>query len=333
MDFSDRRRRDRIKLGSRVILKLCSAIDDAKDIKEKKDVANDVVIFIDAIKEYLVQTVLKQDLNDLTECIYHRPPDDEEDRQAAIALLSTCSRSDYTTIADSIMKQSKLPQDTMPSYYKMTKHRPNFFEYLLHFDEMEDEPESEEEAENNQPILEEAESDHPIFVNQPVLVGKLEGGYEAGLKIMLEKTSKKRKFDEVIEGNEELIVINSYDGAEHSKNHKSQTSLISFSSQIFNEKIIRESGYSTASPNNILTWMQLRGPEKPQNVLPVAKEVYQEIKAVLEYPDDVVAEKLDGKRFSIYEVSDGKMLYMILQHSLYSRRNKPYLLCTCLREE
>ena len=52
---------------------------------------------------------------------------------------------------------------------------------------MEDEPESEEEAENNQPILEEAASNQPILVNQPVLVGKLEGGYEAGLKIMLKK--------------------------------------------------------------------------------------------------------------------------------------------------
>ena len=71
MDLSHRRRRDRIKLGSRVILKLCSAIDDAKDIKNKKDVANDVVIFIDTIKEHLVQTVIKQDLNNLTECIYH----------------------------------------------------------------------------------------------------------------------------------------------------------------------------------------------------------------------------------------------------------------------
>ena len=36
IDLSDRRRRDRIKLGSCVILKLCSAIDDAKDIKDKK---------------------------------------------------------------------------------------------------------------------------------------------------------------------------------------------------------------------------------------------------------------------------------------------------------
>ena len=87
MDLSHRKRRDRIQLGSRVILKLCSAIDDAKDIKNKKDIANDVVIFIDAIKEYLVQTVLKQDLNNLRECIYHRSAGDDEDCTATVVLL------------------------------------------------------------------------------------------------------------------------------------------------------------------------------------------------------------------------------------------------------
>ena len=57
-----------------------------KDIKEKTDVANDVVIFIDAIKDYLVQTVLKQDLNDLSECVYHWPLNDEgEDLSATIS--------------------------------------------------------------------------------------------------------------------------------------------------------------------------------------------------------------------------------------------------------
>ena len=104
MDLSDRRRRDRIQLASQVVLKLSNAIDVSKDIKEKRDVANDVVIFIDAIKDHLVQTVLKQDLNDLSECVYHRPLDDEgEDLSAAISLLQTCSRNDYTTIADSIL--------------------------------------------------------------------------------------------------------------------------------------------------------------------------------------------------------------------------------------
>ena len=86
----------------------------------------------------------------------------------------------------------------------------------------------------------------------------------------------------------------------------------------FNEKLIRESGYSPASLNNILTWIQLSRTKKPHHVLPVAKEVYQDIKAVLKYPDYVVSEQLDGKWFSIYRVSDVKILYMILQHSLYS---------------
>ena len=62
MDLSDRRRRDRIQ------------IDVLKDIKEKKDIANDVVIFIDAIKDHLVQIVLNQDLNDLSQYVYHQPP-------------------------------------------------------------------------------------------------------------------------------------------------------------------------------------------------------------------------------------------------------------------
>ena len=193
--------------------------------------------------------------------------------------------------------------------------------------------ESPEEAESNQSILEEAANSHPIVVSQSVLVGKLEGGYEAGIKMMLRKTKIKRKIDDFIGNKEELIIIDSYNGVEHSKNHKSKTSLISFSSQLFNKKIIRELGYSTASPNNILTWMQLRGPEKPQNVLPVSTEVYKEIKTIQEYLDNIVKEELDGKRFSIYEVSDGKMLYMLLQHSLYSRLHKPYFLYTCLRGE
>ena len=63
MDLSDKRRKDRIQLAGQIVLKLSITIDVLKDIKEKRDVANDVVIFIDAIKDRLVQTVLKQDLN------------------------------------------------------------------------------------------------------------------------------------------------------------------------------------------------------------------------------------------------------------------------------
>lgn len=51
-----------------------------------------------------------------------------------------------------------------------------------------DKTESSEEAESNHPILEEAARSQTNVVNQPVLVAKLEGGHEAGMKIMLRKT-------------------------------------------------------------------------------------------------------------------------------------------------
>ena len=54
MDLRYRRRRDRIQVASQIVLKLSNAIDILIDVKEKRNVANDVVIFIDAIKDYLV---------------------------------------------------------------------------------------------------------------------------------------------------------------------------------------------------------------------------------------------------------------------------------------
>ena len=194
MDLSDRRSRGNIHLASQIVLKLSNTIDVSKDNKEKRDVANNVVIFIDAIKDHLVQTELKQDLNDLSECVYHQPPDDEgKDCSAAISLLGTCSGNDYTTIADSILAQFDVCQDELSSSYHMTKQCPNFVETQLNVQDLSGEAESPEEADSNQLILEEAASSQPIVVNQPVCVDQLEGGYEAGMKIMLRKTRKKNK--------------------------------------------------------------------------------------------------------------------------------------------
>ena len=127
MDLSDKRRKDRIQLAGQIVLKLSITIDVLKDIKEKRDVAKDVVIFIDAIKDHLLQTVLKQDLNDLSECVYHRPPNDEgEDHSATIFLLQTCSKNDYTAIADSILVQFDVCKDKLPSFFRMIKQHPKY---------------------------------------------------------------------------------------------------------------------------------------------------------------------------------------------------------------
>ena len=73
----------------------------------------------------------------------------------------------------------------------MTKQRPNFAETQLNVRDFSGEAESSEEAESNQSMLEEAASSQPIVVHQAVLVGKLEGGCEAGMKIMLITNLKK----------------------------------------------------------------------------------------------------------------------------------------------
>ena len=62
MDMCVKRRRERINLGSQIVLMTSSDIDDINYIKDKNAVVNDVVIFIDTMKEYIIQDVLKLNL-------------------------------------------------------------------------------------------------------------------------------------------------------------------------------------------------------------------------------------------------------------------------------
>ena len=103
MDLCVKRRRERIKLGSQIVMKMCSGIDDINDIKEKNAVANDVVIFIDTMKEYIIQDVLKLDLNDMMECIYDRPPEPEIPN-SAVTMLTKCTRSEYNQLSAQMTK-------------------------------------------------------------------------------------------------------------------------------------------------------------------------------------------------------------------------------------
>ena len=73
----------------------------------------------------------------------------------------------------------------------------------------------------------------------------------------------------------DFIVIDSYDGAEHSRNDEGRTNVLSYSSQVFNNQTLAM-GTSTSSSFNILTWMQMVGEEKPANIFPVVKDHYDE---------------------------------------------------------
>ena len=136
MDLCVKRRKERIKLGSQIVLKMCSGIDDFNNIKEKNDVGNDVVVFLDTIKEYIIQDVLKLNLKDLTECNYERPPE-EEIPDVAVTLLTKCTRSEYRTLKTQVTKDFNFPEASIPSHYLMTNGRPEFTEHEVVVEKLE----------------------------------------------------------------------------------------------------------------------------------------------------------------------------------------------------
>ena len=154
MDLCVKRRKERIKLGSQIVLKMCSGIDDFNNIKEKNDVGNDVIIFLDTIKEYIIQDVLKLNLKDLIECNYERPPE-EEIPDVAVTLLTKCTRREYKTLKTQVEKDFNLPEASIPSHYQMTKGRPEFTEHEVIVEKVEVESvevESDSEYEGDEDI-------------------------------------------------------------------------------------------------------------------------------------------------------------------------------------
>ena len=124
-----------------------------------------------------------------------------------------------------------------------------------------------------------------------------------------------------LEGN--IIVLDSYDGAQHTGRHK--TNIVSYSSQIFSESTVR-SGASPAESLNILTRQQVLGEEKAENLFPVVHSVFSMKQALYEGKE---TSPVANCQINYYDMHDGKMLYMLTQHSLYNRKHHPFLLCTC----
>ena len=80
---------------------------------------------------------------------------------------------------------------------------------------------------------------------------KIEGIYKDYLKILVQQHEARGRVDNV---NEEMIVIDSIDGAEHLKSKKNVTSIISYSSQMYSPSMVTENKVSAGSSTNILTW-------------------------------------------------------------------------------
>ena len=96
-----------------------------------------------------------------------------------------------------------------------------------------------------------------LQASENILGGRIEGTYETYVSIMADKHfSCGRK----LEG--ELIVMDSYDGADHGHTVLKNNGIVSYSSQMFSLSTI-QSGSSPAGNFNILTWQQMLGKETP----------------------------------------------------------------------
>jgi hypothetical protein len=123
------------------------------------------------------------------------------------------------------------------------------------------------------------------------------------------------------------MVLDSIDGAEHLKSKKSITSVISFSSTMFTPNWINTRSITAGSSLNILTWQQLSGQESLYRMIP-AVEDYFNSKALLQ--NDITG--TSRSKYWCYDMHhDGKMLYLLTQHSQWNHIFHPFLLCTCAR--
>ena len=330
-------------------------------ISKNEELACDVLNLIDSVKQWIVETKIGLRLEkykdlplvpvdgDLIEDV-----DLHKKRGYALAkqLLGHTSRSGYENVRKSIFElvddKEGLP---IPSHYSMMKDCPEMETFCVPIMKA-----VEEGTENEGNSLEvematygggeEEEGvlmspDAPIVEDDSMLeerlVGKddddkntvtgarIKGGYSAAVKIM-EKKNKERmnRCKQHPPSNDSMIVIDSFDGAEHSKSHKSITNVISYSSILYSAHLINNKCVTSGSSRSILTWQQMGGKESVERVLAAVRDHY-------ESKQRFIVENDNSSKYTFYDMHDGKMLYLLTQHGQWNRKYHPFLLCKCSR--
>jgi hypothetical protein len=272
----------------------------------------------------------------------------------SIALLTATTMSGYANVHAKLFRNPNLHQSgpkLLPSYYMLTKNRPKIEELsltdnninnnYLHLDSAEDAmsyynllPLDDSISVDMQVVTMMSQLASPTarinppsetgaseeIETQPFMGAKLVGSFLDYVNRMREKHTKAR--DCPITEDTKIVVLDSYDGAEHSTTSGKRVNVISFNSQLFCRETI-QSGATTAGSFNILTWQQVRGEEKCSVIFPVLDNIFKEKTDLMKrYP-----------HVSIYEMHDGKMLYILTQHCLFNCKHHPFLLCKCKRGE
>ena len=235
-------------------------------------------------------------------------------------MLGELTLNGYKRVSDQIRRQFKIPNEWMPSFYKLTKNRPVIDKLTVLPTETvlinsEPAPLNASGAElvnqladvglfvedsdldiNATEVAHEAPTSHDSSSNIDVnsFIGKnlsiedcltklkvsrstdsfegvkIAGMYHDYMKLMVKTHKEKgRTLDRG-----KIMVLDSYDGAEHSRTEKTNTNVVSFSSKIVSSGTIK-SGLTTGKSMDILTWQQIKCDEKLSTMLPALTDVFQ----------------------------------------------------------
>ena len=348
---------------------IASCVDKQKVKKEgngyyvdNQDFAHELLNVVNAIKDRL-SLKLKIDLKsiDFPE-VCELIPDDEE-RQANLLYFEDPEVIDlaYQIMAESTgrgyerirKKHNKVrPESQLPSKYILEKNLPmkvmglqfcmpcsdeevtvkedillgkNYSTSLLH---------NEEEAmaffSQTQEEVEETDKESSSASTFKKVIGaKLDGDYLDYVNLMRNKHTTKGN---CINDGEDILLINSFDGAEAFKSQKCVGSVVSFSSCLLTSNMLETGLVTAGSSFNILTWLQVIGKEDLKLLTCVLPQDFWDFKRHLE-TSNIKLDKLPNSKLWCYEVHDAKMLYSMLQHSQWNRIHHPFLLCKCKRTD
>ena len=347
-------RKDRIADVGKTILGACIDRTKFRDnadeyLHNNTALGVEVLNLLDGVKVYLesklrikfdsMKDVAMIPIENDTEGRINRLDDKNKMHQVAIALLGESTQSGYKRMRRKIKKSTGTK---LPTYESLTKHRPEvvsvkYDEGVMGEDDEEAAVEGVDGNEDEDRYVDffEMEGFPPEFQqieealrqisddsSDGIVGAKIQGSYEDYMNIMKSKHEMKGRTMKNDDGAEDsAVVIDSIDGAEHLRSKKRITSVISFSSMMFTPKWIQEREVTAGSSLNILTWQQIRAKESWHTMIPAVEEYYRTKREFRE----------KEKQYCLYDVHDGKMLYLLTQHSQWSRNNHPYLLCTCAK--
>ena len=329
-----RHRRIRMKdIGAKII----SACINRKDFKKNpneylynnEELAVDIINLLDGVKDF-IQTKMKMKFNDFEDVAMVPVLGDEDGLigvldekrngyELAKILLHETSASGYHKV-----KVALKYSNVIPSYYMMTKDRPNVTDLILNlkdyflYETSSEYPELTEDQELDIVQHSVAQKD-----SDTIRGAVLEGTYSDHIALIEDKHKKERR---TISNESNVFVIDSIDGAEHLRSKSKVSSVISFSSSLTCPSWLQSGEVSAGSSKHILTWQQLMGQETLCTV----------VASVTKYLEDKKKFRTENEsrsNYYCYELHDGKMLYTITKHSQWNRRNFPYLLCKCGRRE